>query len=414
MNKKTKTRQEVWVLLVDRDPAGLSGLADVRPGNRHIQLVHAAGVDQAKSEMKRRRFDLAVIDTQTDGPERSFAFALALSRRRQPVRTLMISTHEDAEYARLSLEVGADGYLSKDTLGSEALTLQIEHALVRSRRDQAMEQRLQRLRKLCRTLSDDQLETAAQVETLCNDLVTAYQELSVQVQDLTDAKISPDASMLDGAMDDLSAELPALPESGTAGLKAMLQGELDLEVVLRRTLEWSTREAGPTNAAIFLPCSMDEYSLGGYVNYDVPAGSADMLLQHLADVLAPKTAEHVEPLHLTTNAAITDWIGDDAAYLADSEVIALAAHAGDECLAVLVLFRDGDEPFDANLKQTFAEASNVLGTSLENIIQVHHRHLPDDQDGDGEDQWGTDAWTPQDDTTLGYVDDDDEGGSLAA
>lgn len=406
---------EAVVLLVDADPCALPALRDAKPGGRNLRILHVPTVAEAYLAADTESIDLALIDPSTaeaNGSADGFVLAADLADRKQPVHTLIVSDDSDFDAARKACDAGAGGYLLKAEMIAEVLAARLHVALEKHERELNLHRRCKRLKKLCQKLSDARMETSAQVETLCNDLVTAYQELAVQVSELQN-QTTPEVDADTANVEELFASSPASTHhlNGTEALAAMLDAELDLEPVLRNSLHWLTREAGPCNAAIFLPCSMDEYSLGGYVNYDVPAGAADMLLQHLADVLAPRTAEHAQPLHLTTNDAMSDWIGDDAAYLADSHVIAFAPHAADECLAVVVLFRDGEQPFDPQLVNTFAEASDVIGQRLEKIIKVHHRHLPDEMDGD---DWGQSSWSPEDDDTLGYVEEDEDGGSMAA
>jgi hypothetical protein len=165
--------------------------------------------------------------------------------------------------------------------------------------------------------------------------------------------------------------------SQTGEYSALVKGELDIESLLRKTLEFLLQKGGAMNAAIFLPATADEYSLGGYVNYDCTVESADVLLQHLADIVAPKLTDLTEPLVITDNQTLTKWIGDDAAYLADSHVVGLSARRDSEALAVLILFRDGSTPFDAAFLETCAAITPLLAQYLAKIIRIHHRHVLD-------------------------------------
>src|SRR5690606_37867773 len=134
------------------------------------------------------------------------------------------------------------------------LNQRVDAAIDRHRRDAQREQRTKRLRRLCRKLNEAREEVTQQVDVLCNDLVTAYQELANQMQQVVQ----------------------------TSEYAGLIRDELDLEGLLRKTLEFLVHKAGACNAAIFLPATADEYSLGGYVNYDCTSDSADILLQHLA------------------------------------------------------------------------------------------------------------------------------------
>src|SRR5690606_26159418 len=118
----------------------------------------------------------------------------------------------------------------------------IEAAARRAERNRRRDQRVERLKKLCHTLNGARQQVSGQVGELCNDLVEAYRDMSEQ---LTDVRI-------------------------TGELGALLRQELEIEGLLRTTLEYALARLGPTNAAIFLPSSGGEFSLGAYVNHDVP------------------------------------------------------------------------------------------------------------------------------------------------
>ena len=63
---------------------------------------------------------------------------------------------------------------------------------------------------------------------------------------------------------------------------SLIRQELDLESLLRVSVEFILGKSGPTNAAVFLPAASGDYSLGAYVNYDCPKDSAEVLMDQLA------------------------------------------------------------------------------------------------------------------------------------
>ncbi|MEM1211840.1 MAG: response regulator [Planctomycetota bacterium] len=386
------SRRPARVLVVDRDTRVPALLRDCRPDGQTLDIIQAGSLAVARDLVDSQRIDLAIIDPALpdgDGYELAAELADAPSPSKPAVATLIAGASADFDAARKALAAGAADFLVKPELTTNELTDRLAHTLAKQRKDAKLARRVRRLKKLCKRLNDARLEVAGQVDTLCNDLVTAYQELAVQMK---------------GVVDD------------TRTVEDVLSEELDLEQVIRKTLEWLVGQSGPSNAAVFLPCSMDEFSLGGYVNHDCTAESADMLLQHLADVLAPKVADTStsdELIHLRDNAAIERWIGDDAAYLADAEVIAFAARTDDESLAVLCLFRDAETPFPDEVVNACRALAPILGETLARLIRIHHRHLPDPALFDTEpsepdtDDWGTAEWSGDDDNPF---DEDDDGG----
>lgn len=358
--KARKRKPDVRVLLVEETGATAAALEGCHPTDRRVTTDHAATHADAEVMLDQGGYDLALIaDRLPDGD--GIELAMRIVRDHADTRAIVLAEPGRAAAGFAAIRAGITDVLLTpfDYAAVEAAML---HALDAQKQERSQRDRVDRLRRLCKKLNQARLDVTDQVDVLCNDLVSAYQELANQMQHV----------------------------AATSEYHALVRDELDLEQVLRKTLEYAVDKAGPTNAAIFLPATMDEYSLGGYVNYDCTADSADMLLDHLADVLAPRVADRDELVHLTDNDTLAHWIGDDAAYLADSHVIAFAAHHDGEPLAVVALFRDGDEPFHESVVEAAGAVSSVLGETLARVIKVHHRNMPDD-------------WTPDD--AEGYDDD---------
>lgn len=165
--------------------------------------------------------------------------------------------------------------------------------------------------------------------------------------------------------------------------------ELDVESLLRTTLEYVLHKIGPTNAAVFLPTSGQDFTLGAYVNYDCPRDCVDMLLDHVAASVAPAIeADPSMRLH-RGEEALDELMGEHAAWLTGCEAVTFAAEHEDEMLAAVALFRDDRDPFDVRTMQRLGVISEIMAQQLARIIRVHHRHLPMDQ-WDGSDEQSED------------------------
>lgn len=348
-------KRPLRILLVDREPQLGEVLRRCAPRRQPVEVIHAPTLAQARQRLADQPIDLAMIEP--DLPDGSgLDLADELSRGRRTTQTIVISEKPSLESAIAALRAGACDFVPKP-LDLDDLNQRVRAALHKRDRARSHAGQVRRLRRLCKKLNQARHEVSQQVDILCNDLVTAYQELACQMNQVVQ----------------------------TSEYGIVIRDELDLEQVLRRTLEYLVDKAGPTNAAIFLPSSIDEYGLGGYVNYDCTPQSADMLLQHLADVMAPRVAEADGLVHLTDNQTLDAWIADDAAWLHDSHLLAFACRHDDEPLAVIALFRDGGEPFDDALVETCEAIGPMLGEALTRLIRIHHRHMPDAffEDDDG-------------------------------
>lgn len=323
--------------------------------------------------------DLAVLDAALPGA-RGLSLALEFSQKPAHAGVVLLADKNGPVSVAAAAAAGLLDLIEAD-LPAAALATRFDVALQRVRSQRRREAARRRERRQARRLArrcDDlearcieveaaRLAISEQVETLCGDLVNAYQELA----DRLDA-----AESLDPHAD--AANHPDRPDR-PADLETSLRGELGLEPVIRTTLEHLVAVSGGTNAAIFLPASMNEYSLGGYVHPTATPESASMLLEHLADVVAPKLAEAVGPIHLTDNDQLAAWFDDDAAWLDDSELLGVPCmlesddDSEAETLAVVLLFRDRDQPFGAEVLEACERLGPVLAESLHRVIRVHHR-----------------------------------------
>lgn len=344
--KKNRARRRTCrVLLVQAEATHRGTLESCGTARRPMSVVHAPTLAEARQYLANHVVDLAVIAPQLpDGS--GLELTAEITRMSHTTAKIVIADKTDFSLAQRALRAGADDLIIEGVDAKE-LSGSVAEALDRKTRDKAHVQRVERLRRLCKKLNAAREEVSKQVDVLCNDLVTAYQELACQMQNVVQ-----------------SSEFGEL-----------VHHELDLEALLRKTLEHLMAKLGPSNAAIFLPATMDEYSLGGYVNYDCTKESADLLLQQLADTLAPKIAAEEDMVYLTQHQEIEHWIGRDAGMLNDATVIAAPCCFGGECLAVLVLFRDVDQPFSEEHLDRVSSLAPLLGESLEKIIRVHHRSV---------------------------------------
>ncbi|HVZ93719.1 MAG TPA: response regulator [Phycisphaerales bacterium] len=164
-----------------------------------------------------------------------------------------------------------------------------------------------------------------------------------------------------------------------ATFEQRIRKELDVESLLRRTLEHILDTAGPTNAAVFLPTGSNDYSLGAYVNCDIPKDVVDVLLDHLADVLAPNLEDRTEIVRPTDETDLAAMLGEDATWLAGSEMVAFSCTHQGECLAIVALFRDRSRPFPRDLDGALETARVAFAAQMARIIRIHHRHKPQDE-----------------------------------
>ncbi len=310
-------------------------------------VVRADSLAEAERCQQQLAADLLVIaDVLPDGG--GIDWASQQRKAHRGTQMLVLTDQLRLDQALTALRAGASDLLARPLAGEQVQT-RIQQAIRRQRGREKMQRRLRRLQRTCRKLQKAHDDVAAQVDVLCNDLVTAYQELAEQMQQVT----------------------------RTRDYATLVREELDLEQMLRKTLEFLLERAGPTNAAIFLPASLDEFSLGGYVNYDWTSESPELLLQLLADRLAPHVADAEDMLHVTSDTQLARLLDGKPDLLEGCHVVGVPCRLDDEPLAVVILFREADRPFDAETIELCQAIAPMIGEYLARIIRVHHRHLPD-------------------------------------
>lgn len=338
-------QRAIRVLLIDQDASTIDTVVQAL-GNQQHELYQTDHFDQADDLIRRHRPDVVLLGSDGANPE-AFAWVSGLQQTALPPSAIMLSGERNFEHLADFIQAGGTDVLTKP-LDAEQLRLRVAQSASRSRQYAGTVRRYRKLRKVCRNLTQARKQVSDQVDMLCGDLVNAYQELAEQVQHVVQ----------------------------TTEYSAVVGGELDLEQVLRKTLEFLLEKAGPTNAAVFLPSTLDEFSLGGYVNYDWSAGSPELLLQHLADGVAPKVASTRQLLHLTSKKEIQSLLGDDSEYLADCNILAACCRHDQEPLAVIILFRDRESEFDDDVVETLGGIAPLLGDYLARVIRIHHRGMP--------------------------------------
>ena len=110
------------------------------------------------------------------------------------------------------------------------------------------ERRLDRLKDAVRRLNGARKVVTKKVDLLCNDLITAYGELSKQLDTVRTQE----------------------------GFKHFLGEMKDLEQLLCHTMDYLMRQVGYCNIAVWLVGDASDFQLGAYMKYTI-AGDADLV-----------------------------------------------------------------------------------------------------------------------------------------
>lgn len=305
-------------------------------------------------------YDVVVVDSGlTDGGAMDLCARMRAQRGGPCV--VVYAERASLELATHAMRSGAFDLLSPESSAAEFIE-RLRSAIAESGARRSTVERERRLKKLCHKLDRARQEVTGQVGELCGDLAGAYKDLTEQIGDLAIA----------------------------GELNGLLRQELDVESLLRTFLEYLLARVGSTNAGVFLPNSLGEYTLGAYINYDRPKASAEPMLESMADVVASAFENDREVVRMTRASQVRARLGEHAGWFDEQTVLAVGSFdspgdAGTECLAVLCLFRDRRTPFSTQAVRTVQIAAELFGRQMARVIRVHHRHVHEDLWGSEDD-----------------------------
>lgn len=333
------------VLCLEADTRSRKRLEQAATGLR-MRIDSASTIIEIREALQRDEYDVLMLCLDRDQAD-----ALDLARElsdAQPSLSILLSARKPTlDQGIQAMRCGAIDLIAKP-YDVQEVRERITTAADRSQRLRQQLRRIERLKRICRRLNQQRQEVNTKVDVLCGDLMNAYQQLADTIE-------------------------PAAPHQ----LSSMIEAELDVETLLRRTLEYMLTKTGPTNAAVFLPGNSGDFSLGAYVNYNLPKDTADTLLDHMADVI-PHHFEHDQSLTaLTTDDALDEHFGDHAAWLLGNSMLAATCHSPDgDCLAVITIFREQSDPFTDPVRQEVLSMRDIFARQLAKVVRVHNRATP--------------------------------------
>jgi DNA-binding response OmpR family regulator len=329
------------VLIVGASPA-VESVVRCAAARCRAELTTAAPGDDARTALIEQRYD--VVIACDEGLASTARFAQLVTRLSPAAKTMMLT--QEMTVATV-LEAMRGGVVDVVELPIEPVEFQgrLQGAISRSREEREREDRVARLKGICKKLNDARAEVSEQARALSDDLREVREEVA-------------------GKLDEVAM---------TAEYRTLLRQELDLEELLRVGVEYLIGKTGPTNAAVFLPGSDGEWSLGAYVNYDCPRQVAQPMLDRLASDVCPELSTVDELMRFEDSSDFVESLGLGTTTLATSQIVAWPCFAKDDCLAVFVLFRDAKRGFGDELATVIDCLRTVFAEQIATVLRVHHR-----------------------------------------
>jgi FixJ family two-component response regulator len=279
--------------------------------------------------------------------------------QRPSVRAVMFGGAPTPDALVEAIRSGVSDWLNMPTDRSR-VPERMEQIMARVRGHRARETQLEQLTDTCEQLTTARDEMSEQVDVLCGDLASAYRNMREQMSDVA-----------------LSSEF-----------KALISQELDVEEMLRTSLEFVLKKIGPTNAVVYLKEGGNQYGVGAYVNFQWQDTDLMPMLRELGKLVCPAMATEHELVRFDDTNEFANEVGGPLSMLHESQLASFSCHRDDECMAVFILFRDADTGFSPEDATTLDVLRTLIAEQLSQIIRVHKRSKPEWPDEPAEDNWG--------------------------
>ncbi|MGH7177278.1 MAG: response regulator [Tepidisphaeraceae bacterium] len=342
--ESSKTRP--CILVVDDEPALVELVGDIVGNSMDCRVISAGNLREAAEMLKSESIELLVTDVGL--PDGDGLSLLPELRSKQPqAGALVITGKPSLTGAIAAMRAGVMDFLPKP-FSADCLMDRVRRALDRQAITVRNEKRMQRLRRAVRKLGASRRTISRKVDLLCNDLVSAYGELSKQVDDLRTQE----------------------------SFRKLVDGAKDLEQLLCHGMDWILRHAGYANVAVWLAADDHEFELGAYMKYTVP-GERE-LIDAMKNGLLP-LVQREGVVHLHPDEIVHRLTPAETEYLAGNTVLAANCTYLGESLASFVMFRDSRSPFSEADEQMLRSICPIFATALASIVKKSNKYELDDQ-----------------------------------
>jgi DNA-binding response OmpR family regulator len=343
------------ILVVDDEPMLAEMVSDVVGRAIACRILSAHDLAGARGILASESIDLLVADVNL--PDGNGTTLLDGLHERQPHASAIVVTGSPSlDGAIAALRRGALDFLPKP-FTAEHLVERVTAALQRQRESARKARRLDRLRDAVRRLNEARKLVSKKVDLLCNDLITAYGELSRQL----------DVVRTQEAFRKLTGEAR------------------DLEQLLCHVMDWLLRQMGYSNIAIWLASDDHEFQLGAYMKYTIAGQPA--LSEAMRNGLVKKLVGEGS-IHWTADEARKLMTAAELKHLGGQTIMGCSCTYLGEPLAAVVLFRDPKTPFTGDDEATLRAISPLFATALASAVRGpstgEEEGGSDDTDGGGD------------------------------
>src|SRR6476660_3198641 len=239
-DKPAAPKEPPRVFLVEDDAVLGELVNDVLGRDMGFRVTTVENIAGARKVLAKESVELVITDINL--PDGDGLGLLPSVRKHHPAATTIVMTGAPSmDGAITAIQGGAVDFLPKP-FDHTMLVERVRKALDRQSVLAREEQRFERLKEAVKKLNASRRVISKKVDLLCNDLVTAYGELSKQ---------------LDGVRTQ-------------EGFRKYIETAKDLEQLLCHAMDWLLRQMGYCNVAVWLTAEDGEFQLGAYMKYTAP------------------------------------------------------------------------------------------------------------------------------------------------
>lgn len=324
------------VLLVEDEPALVEVVNDILYRDLGCTVVAAPNIEQAEKILASQPIELVITDINL--PDGNGMHLLPAIRRHHPTASAIVITGDPSvDSAICALRGGAVDFVPKP-FNTVQLLEHVRKALDRQAALARDEKRIDRLRHAVRRLNASRRVITKKVDLLCNDLVTAYGEISKQ---------------LDGVRTQ-------------EGFRKYVENAKDIEQLLCHAMDWLLRQMGYSNVAVWLAAEDGEYQLGAYMKYT--AAGEPILTDAMKRVILPRVVRD-GLTHINGDDLSEQFTPQEASFYKGQDILAVNCTYLGDSLAAIVFFRDARSPFEDEFETLLKDVSPIFAVTLASVVR---------------------------------------------
>jgi FixJ family two-component response regulator len=352
-------RTKPCVLIVDDELATIEMVNDVVGSSIDCRIIAAHDFHEARALLGSEDIQLLVTDIHLPDGD-GMALLSELQSAHPQAAAVVMTGDTSVQGAVRALRAGVLDFLPKP-FSAEVLIDRVQRALDRQRIDAREARRIKRLKLAVKRLNTSRRLVSRKVDLLCNDLITAYGELSRQMDQVR------------------------LQEA----FRKLMNEAKDLEQLLCHAMDWVLREIGYSNVAIWLASEEQEFELGAYMKYTIACDTK--LTEAIQQSLLPMTVRE-GTLRLSDEEVTAKLSPTESAILRGQTVVGINCTYLGEPLAAFILFRDQRSPFTDEDVAMLKAIAPIFSVALAATVRQSQKADMDDspfyegEDGHGEEE----------------------------